>query len=457
MVIPCLSSSKKGPATTAPNMTRQQQNRLSLMTDELHAFDLTWRNYLPSVSSFCCFKGGAIRLDDDGDPLLVEPAYYNDHTLYRGEALQNYLDNSRDWEFESVLGQNDLPQFVTRNPFGTSSVKNSKKNKSSKKKKKHKRERPVIMETDMEEGGSSETVVGGYDIEDNHSAYYNDDAEFLGDDQIANLAYNRHSSQVTDQYGEELYYEHVQGPIVQEMQAPPPSQPREFYAARTMPTMHFNPEEEEENYGEYEERVVTVPGPSHITTKPQASIEAAQALLSERLDDLTEKLAFIKNNIIHIQPPSTKKEQTSDDECDRNTLHTIRRHNENEENTEEEVALAAEQNSTTSSDDIDSITSEALNVYENTTTAYENHHIQQQQQTSRRRYSSGDELHIPSLVDNTPFVSDQHPFTYFTDHTHDNSDNINDDDEEEETAQTSNNEGGIRNIVFDLGKKWFGV
>lgn len=124
-----------------------------------------------------------------------------------------------------------------------------------------------------------------------------------------------------DQYGEELYYQHVQGPTVQEMQTPPPTQ---FYAARAMPVINFDEGEEEHNYDEYEERVVAIPGPS---TKPQASIEAAQALLSERLDDLTEKLAFIKNNIIHIQPPKATEEET---DSDRNTLHTIKKHNEDE-------------------------------------------------------------------------------------------------------------------------------
>lgn len=401
---------------------QQQQNRHSIIDDELHAFDLTWRNYLPSVSTFCCFNRG-IRLEDTDDT-VIEPAYYNDHTLYRGEALQNYLDNSRDWEFDSVLGQNDeLPQFVTRNPFGTASIK---KKKSKSKKNKKKRERPVVMETDLEEG---DTIVG-YDIEDNQ-AYYHDDAEFLGDDQIASLAYNRNSSQVMDQYGEELYYQHVQGPTVQEMQPPPP--PTQFYAARSMPVMNFDDKGEEQNYDDYEERVVTVPGPS--TVKPQASIEAAQALLSERLDDLTEKLAFIKNNIIHIQPPATQEDEI--DDSDRNTLHTIKKHSEDDQNS--------------MSSDIDSITSEALNVYENTATTYENN----VQQSSSSRYSTGDELHIPSLVDNTPFVSDQHPFTYFNEdnNQYDNEDNTEQQARDEETDQILN----VRNIVFDFGKKWLGV
>lgn len=109
-----------------------------------------------------------------------------------------------------------------------------------------------------------------------------------------------------DQYGEELYYENVQGPVIQELQAPPP---REFYAARSMPVMNF-----EENDDDYEERIVESSS-SHII-KPQASVEAAQTLLSNRLDDLTEKLTFIKNNIIHIQP--------SEDDDDTNTMHSIK-------------------------------------------------------------------------------------------------------------------------------------
>lgn len=104
-----------------------------------------------------------------------------------------------------------------------------------------------------------------------------------------------------DQYGEELYYDRVQGPVIQEMQAPP----REFYAARSMPMMNF-----QENDDDYEERIVE----SSHTIKPQASVDAAQSLLSNRVGDLTEKLSFIKNSMIH----------PSDDDEDTNTMHTIK-------------------------------------------------------------------------------------------------------------------------------------
>jgi hypothetical protein len=78
--------------------------------------------------------------------------------------------------------------------------------------------------------------------------------------------------------------------------------------------------------------------------------------------------------------------------------------------------------------------------------AYENQQQKQQQQQQQRRYSSSDELHLPSLTDNTPFVSDQHPFTYFNNHS-------SHEEEEEEEESTSN----VRNMVYGFGKKWLGV
>lgn len=121
-----------------------------------------------------------------------------------------------------------------------------------------------------------------------------------------------------DQYGEELYYQNAEGPIEQEMHSPP----REFYAARTMPNVNF------ENDDDYEERVVeqTPSSSSAPSTGPLVTIEAAQTLLNDRLGDLTEKLAFIKSNIIQIQPEKTKdsnNQEQEDSEFDRTTLHTL--------------------------------------------------------------------------------------------------------------------------------------
>ncbi|CEP12845.1 hypothetical protein [Parasitella parasitica] len=402
-------------------------------SDELHAFDLTWRNYIPSASQLCCcFKDRGIQLEDD-DP-LIDPPYYNDQTLYRGEALENYVDHSpRDWEFESVLGQNDLPQFVTRNPFGTSSLKKKKTHKKNK----NRREQPAVMDTDVEEGDFAGYSIGNQQDEE----YYNDndDAEFLGDDRIANLAYNRYSSQLMDQYGEELCQGHVQGPIEQEMQTPPP--PQEFYAARSIPNVEFV-DDQHENHEDYEERAdlaQTEPSSHQHQSKPFVSIEAAQALLSNKLDDLTEKLVSIKNNIMHLRPQSPQEENRHQNkqEFDRTTLHTLC-----PEESEESHSVS----------DLDSIASEALNVYESTS----NETNTNTHSSMARRCSAGDELHIPSLVDNTPFASEQHPFSYFTD------DSTSSPSHQEisigqQESNVNNNDGINVQSVLNIGRKWLGV
>lgn len=179
-MVPCLPNNKR-------------QNRTSFIGDELHAFDLTWRNYIPSISQLCCcHRNNRIQLaEDDND--LIEPVYYNDHTLYRGEAIQNYLQNSRDLEFDSVLNQ-DPSQISTRNPFGH-------KHKKDKKKKK-KKNQLAVMETDLEED------IIGYNIEQQQQQpqyYYNDDAEFLADDQIANLVYQVHHTDNKKNYSQLIY------------------------------------------------------------------------------------------------------------------------------------------------------------------------------------------------------------------------------------------------------------
>jgi hypothetical protein len=123
-----------------------------------------------------------------------------------------------------------------------------------------------------------------------------------------------------DQYGEELYYDqqqqHLQGLVEQEMQAPR----KEFYAARTIPShLMMQP-------SLYEQEEASS---SRGTTKPQYATEAAQAILSERLDDLTEKLSFIKNNIINIKPEEQLEQQVEEErESDANTLHTIQHREE---------------------------------------------------------------------------------------------------------------------------------
>ena len=177
----CFSSSKR-------------HNQLSLEPEEEpNAFDLTWRNYLLPTSSCCCIpnifkRKQHIRLDDDDDiiddelfisPHDQQPPFFdnnNNHNRYHGRAVRGYLDDPRDWEFDSMLAEGgEFPPagFVTRNPFGR---KNSKKKRKHKKHNQHNNYPRVIPQNDDDQEIFSEEIQ---------------DAEFLGDDQIAYLAYER--------------------------------------------------------------------------------------------------------------------------------------------------------------------------------------------------------------------------------------------------------------------------
>lgn len=141
---------------------------------EPNAFDLTWRNYLPSTSQLCpcipLFKQ-PIRLEDDDDPLFLGPEFHNNNhnrPYNHQNAVRGYLNDPRDWEFDSMLPEEDpYDTFVTRNPFG----------KTKRKKKKQRKPRPFVVEEPPE---FSEE----------------EDAEFLGDDQIQHLAYQHPHDQV---------------------------------------------------------------------------------------------------------------------------------------------------------------------------------------------------------------------------------------------------------------------
>ncbi|CAO3662824.1 unnamed protein product [Rhizopus stolonifer] len=250
--------------------------------NEPHAFELTWKNYLPSISQFnCCFQRQGIQLEENDDP-LIEPAYYNDYSLYQGEAINDYLDNPRDWEFETLLpGQSDS---IPREPLAIDNQNNENHDKN------HRR-------------------------------------------------------------------------VKQKTKAS-----KEFYSAKTMPILQFSAE-----------------------TSP---------VLKPSLQDLTDKLSFIKNN-------TRLSEQEEGDET---SLHTLNIQ------TEEQIQSVS---------DIDSvIASEVLDEYEITA------------RTSHTAYQE-DEIYIPSLADNAPFAFDQHPFGLFADQ----------DDTVNEQAPG----------LFSLGRQFFGI
>jgi hypothetical protein len=96
-------------------LSRQQQQQ----EGELYAFDLTWRNYLPSTSQLCaCFpfmgRGQGILLADDDDDddddnntgdNTGQILCYND--IYQAKAVRGYLEDQLDREFDDLLLSTD--------------------------------------------------------------------------------------------------------------------------------------------------------------------------------------------------------------------------------------------------------------------------------------------------------------------------------------------------------------
>lgn len=382
---------------------------------EPNVFDLTWRNYLLPSQLFpnCCgiSRRQPIRLEEDDDELFLGPDYYRDYLDTRDWEADPYNDYSTDTHRQQhpppppfllpPHQQQAFADIVTRNPFGKSHV--------SKKKKKNKKNKPV-RDVDL---------LGDHE----------EDAEFLGDEQIAHLAYNRYSKGDMDQYGEEAYLDGHGGPIVQEMQTPP--QHKEYYAARSMPSAYlvqddFNDDQQQQQQKNNE-------ASSSSSNDQGVVVKAAQNLLSDRLEDLTDKLVYIKNNIMDINnlsPEEMKRlEQDDDDQVDKTTLRTL------------DKTSTSPVVSSSSDKDMDSVASEALDEYES-------HHIHRNEEERRR--SGASQFNFPFAAggnDSPPFGSDHHPFSYFTNN---HRASYHDEDDDDNTPGLS-----IRGVL-NFGKNWLG-
>ncbi|KAI9499073.1 hypothetical protein BDB00DRAFT_783662 [Zychaea mexicana] len=428
---------------------QEQDQDLLIPEDEPNAFDLTWRNYLlPSSCIPNIFKRQQpIRLGDDDDGNIVDPhdELFISPNYYQGRAVRGYLDNPQDWEFDSVLhnDQQQFPEFVTRNPFGR---KSSKKKRKHKKHQHHHHNYPRVVREGVVDGDEEE--IFSEDIQD---------AEFLGDDQIAHLAYER--SKNMDPYGEEGYIDSTYDrPISQEMQPPPAH--KEFYAPKTMPYYFVN-DENDEYHDEYHDkpRVVQQQQEYHQKQKQpeeqrqcEASsssathiatvAEQAQDLLSERLDDLTDKLLYIRQNMMDI---NKKQEQ----EPDNTTLHTLKYSNDNHKGPGSDKTAS----------DMDSIASEALNEYERPEVDDDD---DDDDDDRRRRRSGASQYRFPfGGGDSPPFGSDHHPFSYFTDN---NNHRRNASTTSASSFSPPNNNSSDDNTpglnlrgVLDFGKRWLGA
>lgn len=126
-----------------------------------------------------------------------------------------------------------------------------------------------------------------------------------------------------DQYGEEAYLDGHGGPIVQEMQTPP--QHKEYYAARSMPSAYLVQDDFTDDQQQQKNNEAS--SSSSSSNDQGVVVKAAQNLLSDRLENLTDKLVYIKNNFMDINnlsPEEMKRlEQDDDEEVDKTTLRTL--------------------------------------------------------------------------------------------------------------------------------------
>jgi hypothetical protein len=187
--------------------SHQQQQQQQAVNEEPNAFDLTWRNYLPSTSQLCpCLPligrpRQGILLDDsnttDHNNLLISPPYYND--FYQANAVRGYLDDQHDREFDDLLLTNNKLKKTT-------SGKSKKRSKRKRYPKQRLLAKPSVTpapygyydddeDTAYDYHGNTTDGYSYYDHEQRQGPtvyeVYSDneqqDAVYLGDDQIAHV------------------------------------------------------------------------------------------------------------------------------------------------------------------------------------------------------------------------------------------------------------------------------
>ncbi|KAI8078702.1 uncharacterized protein BX664DRAFT_37429 [Halteromyces radiatus] len=350
--------------------------------EEPNAFDLTWRNYLPSTSQFClCLPSlgrqrQGILLDENDNHLIDSPSYYND--FYQGKNNKwKKRSKRRKYPKQRLLPK---PNYEQQDEFTDSAYDYH----------------------DYDYHQQEPTVYQIHSDEDDHQ---HQDAVYLEDDEIAKMV---------------NHYDQQQ-----------PQNNQEFYAPRTIPFL-INDDNDDETTTTNE-----MPKEQPPPSSPTTAALAAQAILSETLEDLTEKLVYIRNNMMDIGASSTP--ENHDNQDDTATLHTLK--TITKKDSSERLSISS---------DMDSIASEALLEYENTTQTYDtsttsNYH--------NRRFSSNvtSDLVMPvqSSTSSSTYAKDTHPFSYFTEQ-------MDEEDKNNDTQEDNTSISGIQGAVLNFGKKWFG-
>ncbi|KAI7866774.1 hypothetical protein BDF14DRAFT_1809877 [Spinellus fusiger] len=411
--------------------------------NEPNAFDLTWRNYLPSLTQFCpCVpflssQHSPIHLDPDDEPSSLDTHYYNDHTLYQGQAVRGYLDNAQDWEFDAVIDQDSMfagenvPPFVTRNPFGKSKRKRSKRRKGSSLLNSNKHQPPAVYEIFSEDQDRA-------------------DAESLGDDQIASLILQHKS---VEYYEEECdMIPSYSRPRVQEM-LPPNSNRRSiahsgFHArmshAQTISPYIYHGEDTEEGVEDTE----TENGEGYKDTL----LTTAQPLMNGRMEDFTNKLTYIQHTMMNTTTGETS------DAIATNNINNINTNNSTTVSPPHTLKpVSTLSNAERGMSDLDSIASETLEEYGNAmnakpsssqlTTSF--HYGPRSQQN--KTHSSDLSISLGDIHHASPFGTEEHPFSYYEDTSPD----INEQSMSVRSSMTDTQGFNVQ-TMYELGKKWFG-
>ncbi|CAO3593198.1 unnamed protein product [Absidia cylindrospora] len=356
-----------------------------------NAFDLTWRNYLPCTSHlFSCLPSlfhhqhQGILLDDSDDNSNITPPYYNDY--YQTYADDGYLNDHHNRDVNGLLsthtGHGDNQQKRPTRQHKTCTGKSTKRSK----RRKHSRQRHIQHDMNDEygqvQGGLNDDGSGGYYQQQQQPIPYqlnsgNDhqDAVYLSDDQVTKMM-NSYSNKSMTHSGQPQQYE--------------------SYAPLMI---------NDDNQNHVDSTIVPSSPPQKNGPEYVTAALAAQAILSEKLVDFTERLAFIRNNMMDIGTSAATA--SSKQPCD-----SFQKDNNDGETTNIEDSLERH----FISSDLDHIASEPENASlqsdETTTTSdYHHHH------NNRLSTNATSDLYMPLTLESSTspyYGASSHPFTYFT-------------------------------------------
>ncbi|ORZ15192.1 hypothetical protein BCR42DRAFT_416589 [Absidia repens] len=380
-----------------------------------NAFDLTWRNYLPSTSHlFSCLPSlfyhqhQGIQLDDSDDNHNITPLYYNDY--YQAYDADGYLNDHHNGDVNGLLSihtsSGDNQQKRPTRQHKTCTRKLTKRSK----RRKYPRQRHIQYEPyngincefgqgqgELNDDGSGQYSFGYYQQQQqpipcqSNSGNGHHDAVYLSDDQLIKMMNHYNSKSMTHS-----------------------GSPRQngSYTPQAGPFM-IN----DDNQNDLDSTIIPSSPPQKNGQEHITLALAAQAILSETLGDFTEKLASIRNNMMDIGTSASASSKQQ-----HNNIEDVQQkdHN-NDETTALNTSIEDSSERNFISSDLDYIDSEPENasfqnderhhspVTEITTSDYHN--------SKRLSTNATSDLYMPLPLHSSTssyYGPSSHPFTYFT-------------------------------------------